>query len=66
MIGGRAGIAAAIAEGFKAARTLDVIVPNTLHDDPERLAAWSRSRRVIGGWSKRPAKIVTPPRKSGS
>lgn len=62
----RAGMARAIADGLEAARRLDVIVPNTLRDDRQGLAMWARERRVVGGWSKRPRKLVTPPRSGTS
>jgi hypothetical protein len=42
------GITAAIADGFAAIRTLDIVVANTIEKDPERFAAWRRDRRLVG------------------
>jgi hypothetical protein len=40
----RAGMAAAMASGLAAVRTLDVIVGNTLRGDPRVMAVWARDR----------------------
>jgi hypothetical protein len=45
--GASAGITAAIAEGVEAARTLDIVVLNTIGNDPVLLATWQRDRRVV-------------------
>lgn len=76
---GRAGVASAqaaieasLTEGSNAARTLDVVVANTVNDDPALLAAWERDRRLVTGRSKHdapeppapattPASTATPP-----
>lgn len=42
------GITAAIADGFTAIRTLDIVVTNAIETDPERFAAWQRDRRLVG------------------
>jgi hypothetical protein len=41
-----AAIATAVAQGFDAVRTLDVVIANTMEDDPLLLNAWRRDRRV--------------------
>ena len=41
-----AGIKTALGQGLDAARTLDVVLANSLDDDPVLLAAWARARRV--------------------
>jgi len=43
----RGGIKAALAKGADAVRTLDVIVSNTLEDNPVLVDVWKRERRVI-------------------
>jgi hypothetical protein len=43
----RAGMKTAIAQGLDAVRTLDVVVANTLQDDPVVLAAWKRGRQQM-------------------
>lgn len=44
-----AGIKAALKEGFGAIHTLDVIIANTLTNDPVLLAVWARGRRIVEG-----------------
>ena len=44
-----AGIRAAFADGARAIRTLDIVVPNTLGSDAVIAARWARDRRVITG-----------------
>jgi hypothetical protein len=44
----RASIASALAAASTAVRQLDVIVANTLRDDPAALAVWARDRHVEG------------------
>lgn len=47
--GAQAGIDAAITTGTDAARTLDIVVSNTLAHDPVAFAAWKRDRRIVEG-----------------
>jgi hypothetical protein len=47
------GITAAIADGFAAIRTLDIVVTNAVEKDPERFAAWRRDRRLVGDTRKK-------------
>lgn len=42
----QAGIKTALAEAMDAVHTLDVVVSNTLENDPVTLAVWKRDRRV--------------------
>ena len=42
-----ASIKAALAEGFDAIRTLDVVVANSLKGDPALMPAWLRCRRIV-------------------
>lgn len=42
-------VARALADARKATRTLDIIVPNVLRDQPDLLAGWRRDRRVVSG-----------------
>jgi hypothetical protein len=58
----QAGIAAALASGLAAARTLDIIVPNAMADDATELAAWHRDRKVIEGRGRTapPAPLADP------
>jgi hypothetical protein len=44
----QAGLASAFAHGLEDIRELDVVVPNTLRDDPARLAQWQRARHIDG------------------
>lgn len=44
-----AGIRTALADGSRAIRTLDIVVPNTLGSDAVTAARWARDRRVITG-----------------
>jgi len=46
--GASAGIKAALTEGIDAARTLDIVVQNTVGNDPVLLASWERDRRIVG------------------
>jgi len=57
----RAGLKAALAEGTQAVRTLDVIVENTLADDPVLVALWQRERRVAKGKTTTAPKTDSPP-----
>jgi hypothetical protein len=50
--GAQAGIKAALTQGTDAARTLDIIVANTLGADPIVMAAWERDRRLVDGRAK--------------
>jgi hypothetical protein len=50
--GAQAGIKAALRQGTDAAHTLDIIVANTLGDDPIVMAAWERDRRLVDGRAK--------------
>jgi hypothetical protein len=50
--GATTGIDAALTRGFEALRTLDIIVPNTVENDPVISAQWERDRRVVGGTKK--------------
>lgn len=54
-------ISAALADGMNAARTLDVIVTNTLGHDPALLARWQRDRRLVDGRKARPVVVTTAP-----
>jgi hypothetical protein len=54
----RNALTAAIAQGMDAAHTLDVIVANTLRDDPVELALWKRDRHVAS--RKRVAAVPKP------
>jgi hypothetical protein len=47
------GTTAAIADGFSAIRTLDIVVTNVLGKDPVRFAGWRRGRRLAGGKRKK-------------
>lgn len=51
--GAQAGIKAALTQGTEAARTLDIIVANTLGADPIVMAAWERDRRLVD-WRAKP------------
>jgi hypothetical protein len=42
----RAGLKTAIVQGIDAVGTLDIVVSNTLKDDPVALAVWKRDRRI--------------------
>jgi len=55
----KADLAAAISTGCDAARTLDIIVPNMVADDPGLFAAWRRDRLVVEG--KRAKAAGAPP-----
>ena len=48
----QAGIKAALTTGANAARTLDVVVLNTVGHDPSLVAAWQRDRRIVEGTTK--------------
>lgn len=61
----RTGIRTALADGFDALRTLDVIVANTLKDDTPLLAGWERSRRVVDGRARPDADATSPPAAAG-
>ncbi len=50
--GAQAGIRDALARGADTARTLDIIVANTLGADPVVMAAWARDRRLVDGRRK--------------
>jgi hypothetical protein len=50
--GAQAGIKAALARGAETARTLDIIVANTLGSDPVAMASWNRDLRLVDGRSK--------------
>jgi hypothetical protein len=52
---------AAFTDGMNAARTLDVIVTNTLGHDPALLARWQRDRRLVDGRKARAAVMTTAP-----
>jgi hypothetical protein len=52
-------MAAAMASGLDAVRTLDVIVRNTLRGDPRMIAVWARDRRI--DYRRRPRKPVARP-----
>jgi hypothetical protein len=56
----RAAIEAALDAGFDAIRTLDVVVTNTLKDDPVLTAAWLRARAVVEGKPKKDADTTAP------
>jgi hypothetical protein len=58
---GRAAIKAALIDGMDAARTLDVVVTNTLGHDPALFARWQRDRRLVDGKAKNPAAVTAPP-----
>ena len=58
---GQAGIEAALVEGMNAARTLDVVVTNTLGHDPVLFARWQRDRRLVEGKSKGTGDATTLP-----
>lgn len=45
----QAGIRAALTLGAKAARTLDIVVVNTVGHDPVLIAAWRRDRTIVEG-----------------
>lgn len=47
-----AGLKAAFADGTRAVRTLDIVVPNTVGSDAVLMAKWHRDRRVITGAAK--------------
>ena len=51
--GAQAGIKALLAEGSATARTLDIIVTNTLGNDTVAMAAWARDRKLVTGEPKR-------------
>jgi hypothetical protein len=53
--GAQAGIKAGLKRGADTARTLDIIVANTLGSDPVAMAAWNRDRRLVDGRRKGPA-----------
>ena len=55
-----AGVSTALAEGFKAARDLDVPVTIATRSDPTRFAAWQRARSIGGRSSQRAPETETP------
>jgi hypothetical protein len=57
----RAAIDAALDAGFDALHTLDVVVTNTLKDDPVLTAAWRRARAIVEGRPKKDAETTTEP-----
>ena len=57
--GAQAGIAAALTLGVTAVHTLDIVVPNTLEQDPVLFAEWQRHRRVVEVRSKRTSELAT-------
>lgn len=57
--GAQAGIKAGLALGADTARTLDIIIANTLGSDPVAVAAWNRDRRLVYGRRKTPAVTAT-------
>lgn len=57
----QAGIKSALADGMNAARTLDVIVTNTVGHDPVLFARWQRDRRLVDGRALSPAVATTTP-----
>jgi hypothetical protein len=59
---GQAGIVAAIAAGTGAARILDIVVPNTMGQDPVLMAAWARGRRIVEGKTTTEAEPPEPVR----
>ncbi len=52
----RGNVKGAMADCFHAIRILDVIVSNSLQDDPALMAAWLRDRRVVEGRPKAEAR----------
>ncbi len=56
----RAAIDAALDDGFDAIHTLDVVVTNTLKDDPVLTAAWLRARAIVEGKPKKDADTAAP------
>ncbi len=57
----RKGMTAALADGMNAARTLDVVVTNTVGLDPVLFARWQRDRRLVDGKARGAAPVITPP-----
>jgi hypothetical protein len=56
----RAAIEAALDDGSDALQTLDVVVANTLKDDPVLTAAWLRARAIVEGKPKKDADTTAP------
>jgi hypothetical protein len=56
----RAAIDAALDAGFDALHTLDVVVTNTLKDDPVLTAAWRRARAIVEGRPTKDAETTEP------
>ena len=53
LAGAQAGITDALTRGSDAARLLDIIVANTMGQDPVASAAWERDRKLVDGRRKR-------------
>ncbi len=66
----QAGFVAALVQVHDDIRELDVVVPNTVRDDPARLAQWYRARRIDGQASSSRGRVaaaapaVVPPESS--
>ena len=57
----RKGIDTALAAGMNAARTLDVVVTNTVGLDPVLFARWQRDRRLVDGRTRGAEPVAIPP-----
>lgn len=55
----RASIERAFASGLAAVQTLDIVVPNRLHDDPVTLSVWEQDRRI--DYSRRTRRVTAAP-----
>src|SRR5215471_9850750 len=55
----RSGLKASLADGFRAVRRLDAVVPNVLHADSKALAEWKRARHVARGTRPKAVLICT-------